>query len=102
MQSELGWAPDQAWLDRAMAGAARLPGCSGANVSASGLVLTNHHCVTACLRALSGPGADYYEAGFMARARDDERRCPGMSVQLLTGISDVTARIDRRCRGRAA
>ena len=25
MQSELGWAPDQAWLDRAMAGAGRVP-----------------------------------------------------------------------------
>ena len=47
MQSELGWAPDQAWLDRVMAGTARLPGCSASNVSAQGLVLTNHHCVIA-------------------------------------------------------
>ena len=27
MRAELGWAPDQAWLDRIMAGTARLPGC---------------------------------------------------------------------------
>jgi hypothetical protein len=46
MQRDLGWAPDQAWLDRVMAGAARLPGCSGSNVSANGLMLTNHHCIT--------------------------------------------------------
>jgi hypothetical protein len=94
MQREMGWAPDQAWLDRATAGTARLPGCSGANVSAEGLVLTNHHCVVACLASLSTAQANFLENGFMARVRADEVRCPGMSVQLLTGVADVTARID--------
>src|SRR5688500_3921173 len=59
MQRDLGWAPDQAWLDRVMAGAARLPGCSGSNVSANGLMLTNHHCITACLRNLSSEQSDF-------------------------------------------
>ncbi len=94
MRAEMGWAPDQAWLDRVMAGTARLPGCSASNVSDQGLVLTNHHCVISCVTALSTADANYIDAGFMARTREDERRCPNMSVQVLTGVSDVTQQID--------
>jgi hypothetical protein len=99
MQRDLGWAPDQAWLDRVMAGAARLPGCSGSNVSANGLMLTNHHCITACLRNLSSEQSDFLAAGFMARSREEERRCPNYSISVLTGISDVTQRIDTATTG---
>lgn len=94
MTRELGWAPDQAWLDRVMAATARLPGCSASNVSGEGLVLTNHHCVLSCVAALSSAGADYVEQGFMARARAEERRCPNLAVSVLVAVSDVTARID--------
>jgi hypothetical protein len=94
MRAEMGWAPDRAWLDRVMAGTARLPGCSASNVSGEGLVLTNHHCVISCISALSSADANYIENGFMARTREEERRCPNMSVQVLTGISDVTQQID--------
>ena len=102
MRQELGWAPDRAWLDRAMAGSARLPGCSASNVSAQGLVLTNHHCVVSCVQNLSGPQANYLHDGFMARARAEERQCPGMDVQILTAIADVTAQIDTATRGAPA
>ncbi|MEQ1619352.1 MAG: S46 family peptidase [Terricaulis sp.] len=94
MERELGWAPEQAWLDAAMAGVARLPGCSASNVSADGLILTNHHCVISCIGALSSAEANYIEAGFRAPARAEERRCPNLSVSLLLSVSDVTARID--------
>ena len=94
MRSALGWAPDQAWLDRVMAGTARLPGCSASNVSGEGLVLTNHHCVISCVTALSTAEANYIEHGFMARAREEERRCPNMSVQVLTSLRDVTQNIE--------
>ena len=99
MQRELGWAPDQAWLDRVMAGAARLPGCSGSNVSANGLMLTNHHCITACLRNLSDSQNDFLATGFAARAREEERRCPNYALSVLTGITDVTNRIDTATTG---
>ncbi|QGZ94104.1 S46 family peptidase [Terricaulis silvestris] len=102
MQRDLGWAPDQAWLDRVMAGAARLPGCSGSNVSANGLMLTNHHCITACLRNLSSEQSDFLAAGFTARTREEERRCPNYSISILTGITDVTQRIDTATAGVAA
>lgn len=94
MQREMGWAPDQAWRDRVMAGTARLPGCSASNVSGQGLVLTNHHCVISCVVALSSSDANYIEQGFMARAREQERRCPNMNVDVLTQITDVTANIE--------
>jgi hypothetical protein len=94
MQASLGWAPDQAWLDRVMQGTARMPGCSASNVSGAGLVLTNHHCVIACVQALSSAAANYLDAGFMAHAGGEERRCPGMYVQVLSHIEDVTAAIN--------
>lgn len=94
MRAEMGWAPDQAWLDRIMAGTARLPGCSASNVSGQGLVLTNHHCVISCVTALSTAEANFIQDGFMARTREEERRCPNMQVSVLTGISDVTQQID--------
>ncbi len=94
MQTQLGWAPDQAWLDRVMAGAARLPGCSGANVSSDGLVLTNHHCVIACVGNISSAQANYVRDGFMARTRAEERRCPGYAIQVLERMSNVTDAIN--------
>jgi hypothetical protein len=94
MQASLGWAPDHAWLDRVLQATARMPGCSASNVSGAGLVLTNHHCVIACVQALSSAQANYLEAGFMARAGGEERRCPGMYVQVLSHIEDVTDAIN--------
>ncbi|MEZ6023654.1 MAG: S46 family peptidase [Hyphomonadaceae bacterium] len=94
MRNELGWAPDQAWLNRAMQGSGRLPGCSSSNVSPEGLMLTNHHCVIACVRSLSTAELNYLADGFAARAREDERRCPGMHLEVLTEITDVTSRIE--------
>ncbi|WP_395645919.1 S46 family peptidase [Terricaulis sp.] len=101
MRQQMGWAPDQAWLDRVMVGTARLPGCSGSNVSAEGLMLTNHHCAIACIRALSTAEQDFLADGFMARTRAEERRCAGMSILLLQGVTDVTARIEAATAGAA-
>lgn len=99
MREEMGWAPDQAWLDRTMAGTARLPGCSASNVSDAGLVLTNHHCVISCVTALSTTDNNYIEHGFMAQAREQELRCPNMSIDVLTAITDVTGAIEAATAG---
>lgn len=99
MQAEMGWAPDQAWLERVMAGTARLPGCSAAIVSSEGLVLTNHHCIISCVTALATAEANYIQDGFFARVREDERRCPNMSVSVLMDVRDVTADIERAAAG---
>ena len=102
MRAEMGWAPDQAWLDRVMTGTARLPGCSASNVSEAGLVLTNHHCVITCVSAVSTTDNNYVENGFMARVREAELRCPNMSIDVLTAIRDVTGTISAATAGVAA
>jgi len=92
---------DQAWLDRVQASAARLSsGCSSSVVSPKGLVLTNHHCVVDCVQALSSPKMDYVTLGYGVTAAAPERRCPGMQAEILTSISDVTARIGQATAGK--
>jgi len=91
VRKDLGWAPDKAWLDTVRASAVRLTGgCSASVVSPQGLVLTNHHCVIACVQDLSTEKTDYVQAGFTARGREDERKCPGQQAEIVTAIADVT------------
>jgi hypothetical protein len=93
--------PDQAWLDRAMRSAARLAGgCSGSFVSATGLVLTNHHCVLDCVQDLSSKEHDYVNRGFVAATRADEKQCPGMEINRLESIADVTERVQTATLGK--
>lgn len=86
----LGLAPQP---QRLMHSSVRLPNGSGSFVSAEGLVLTNHHVVSDCIDALSSAREPLQQRGFVARQRAQERRCPGMRVQVLQGIDDVTAQM---------
>lgn len=87
---------DKRWLDKVRGAAVRLTsGCSASNVSPQGLVLTNHHCVIECVQDLSTPQNDLVKAGFSATGRGDERTCPGMQAEILTGIEDVTDRVGK-------
>jgi hypothetical protein len=63
------------------------------------LVLTNHHCVIACVNALSTTQVNYIADGFMARTREEERRCPSMSVDVLQSVSNVTQAIETATAG---
>ena len=94
MQQELGWAPDAAWLKRAMLGSVKVGnGCSGSFVSRNGLVLTNHHCVASCIDQLSNASDNLLETGFLAQGAAAERRCPALEVSRLEQISDVTREV---------
>jgi hypothetical protein len=85
---------DQAWLNKVQAAAARLSvGCSSSIVSGQGLLLTNNHCVADCARAVSPAGSDYLKNGFLAAIKPEEKACPQMDAEILTGITDVTARM---------
>jgi hypothetical protein len=95
-----GFAPDQQWLHHAQLGSVRLAGgCSGSFVSKDGLVLTNHHCAHACIEQLSTPTDDRVKAGFLAKTRADEVRCPEIEINDLTDISDVTAEVQKATAG---
>ena len=91
MQQRYGFTPDAAWADTMMRASARLGGgCSASFVSPQGLVMTNHHCITRCVEQLSTAANNRMATGFLARQRDDELRCPGVEVNRLEAITDVT------------
>jgi hypothetical protein len=94
MQADHGWAPDAKWLSRVQAAAVRLTGgCSASFVSAEGLILTNHHCVVECAQDNSTDQRDLLKQGFMPARREEELKCPGQQAEVVTAISDVTARM---------
>ena len=84
---------DQAWLDRVRNAAVRIQGCSASFVSDQGLILTNWHCVVGCSQELSSPEQDYVKNGFMTANREEEKRCPGQTAEVLVDIVDVTDRV---------
>jgi hypothetical protein len=89
-----------AWLDTVRGAAVRLSvGCSASVVTGSGLVLTNNHCVADCAQNLSSAGRDYFKMGYQAATREDEKTCAGMQAEILTAITDVTARMIAAGRG---
>ena len=102
VQADHGWGPDQAWLNHVQASAVRLTGgCSASFVSPEGLILTNHHCVIACLQQLSTPSSDLLANGFNAASRTEERACPGQQAEVVTMISDVTSRVQGAITGKS-
>jgi hypothetical protein len=92
---------DQAWLDNVRGASVRLSsGCSASVVTKDGLVLTNHHCVRDCAQNLSTAKVDYVKEGFSTASREDEKLCPGMQAEILSTISDVTARVSGAAAGK--
>jgi hypothetical protein len=89
----LGTNIDQAWLDRVRLSSVKFGGCSAGVVSAEGLVMTNNHCVATCVANLSTQAVNYAETGFTPRTREEERKCPGGTAEILTDITDVTGRM---------
>ena len=95
VQQKYGFAPTQQWLDHLRLSSVRIAGgCSASVVSASGLVMTNHHCVRSCIESVSGLARkDYNRDGFFAKTPGDEVRCPGMELNQLVDIANVTLRV---------
>ncbi len=88
------------WLDRARLSSVRYgESCSASFVSPDGLVMTNHHCARECVEAVSNQGADYVVNGFYAPLRRDEKLCPGLFLDQLIEIENVTPRVQGAARG---
>lgn len=83
-----------AYLDHLRMSAVRFNnGGTGSFVSANGLLFTNHHVGSDCIAKLSTPANDLMKKGFLARTPAEEKACPDLEVNVLTGIEDVTEKV---------
>ncbi|MFA8342624.1 MAG: S46 family peptidase [Rhodothermaceae bacterium] len=89
-----GFKPDTKWLEDVQKSALQFGGgCSGAFVSPNGLIMTNHHCARGRLRGVQKDGENLLRDGFYAPTLAEERRLPGLYVDQLIAIEDVTSEI---------
>jgi hypothetical protein len=95
VKAKYGFEPSKDWLDHLRLASVRIAGgCSASVVSADGLVMTNHHCARECIENLSGlTKKDFNKDGFYAKTEKDEARCPGMELNQLAEITDVTKKV---------
>ncbi|MEA3451034.1 MAG: S46 family peptidase [Bacteroidota bacterium] len=67
--------------------------CTGEIVSDKGLLFTNHHCGFGRIQAHSTVDHDYLKNGFWAKSFDEELPNPGLYVQFMVRMDDVTRKI---------
>ena len=100
VKQKYGFSMSDEWLHHVQLSSARIAGgCSASFVSASGLVMTNHHCAHSCIQQLSTKEKDFVQTGFYAKAESDEVKCPEIEINQLAEISDVTERIGKATAG---
>ena len=93
-QKTYGFRPDQAWFDAVQLASLRFADyCSASFVSASGLVMTNHHCARESGTGVARKGEDLNATGFFAKNPADERKVDGLFVDQLVKIEDITKRV---------
>ena len=68
-------------------------GCTGEIVSDKGLIFTNHHCGYGSIQQLSSVEHDYLKDGFWASSFEQELPVPGLKVQFVRHIEDVTEQV---------
>ncbi|GMT96467.1 S46 family peptidase [Corallococcus caeni] len=77
-----------------LAGTVNTGGCSGSFISASGLIITNHHCAFSIIQEHSSPQKDLITDGFLAKSQSEELPGKGSRVQVPRGFKDVTAEVN--------
>lgn len=91
-KSEYNFNATDEWLNKVRMSALRFATyCSASFVSEDGLVMTNHHCARESVTEVTKEGEDLHKDGFIAAALEDERKVPGLFVDQLVLIMDVTA-----------
>ena len=89
------FSPSKEWFEKARLSALRLPNCSASFVSEDGLVMTNHHCARSALDKVNREGENLPENGFYAKTLEEERKVPGLYVDQLVLIKDVTDEVQK-------
>lgn len=89
----------QSFLRRVQGASVRLNnGGSGSFVSPGGLLMTNHHVASDCIKKLSSKEKDYIRDGFLAADLSGEMKCPDLELNVLLEIETVTERVNRDLR----
>jgi Peptidase S46 len=96
LKAKYGFEPPAGWADHLRSAAVRFNGGgSGSFVSASGLIMTNHHVGADTLSKLSTKEHDYYRDGFFAHSYEEEAKAPDLELNVLIAIEDVTGRVNQ-------
>ena len=95
LESKYNFDPSPELLATLQRGSVRLNnGGSGSFVTPEGLVMTNHHVASDCIRKLSSEKNDYVAEGFYAATRAKEMKCPDLELNVLMEIETVTDRVN--------
>ncbi len=93
-KEEYNFEPDDSWFEKAQKSALKFGGgCSASFVSANGLIMTNHHCIRGIINKAANEDEDFLRDGFMAKTAEEERQIPGLYVEQLLIVKDVTDEI---------
>ena len=95
LKEKYGFDLTDAWLEHARLASVRFNnGGSGSFVSASGLIITNHHIGTDALSKLSTAKRNLLRDGFHDASLADELKCDDLELNVLQDITDVTERVN--------
>ena len=95
LEEKYNFEPTKQWLDHLQKASVRLnSGGSGSFISATGLVITNHHVGADALQKFSDEQHNYLHDGFYARTQAEEKKCVDLELNVLMSIEDVTARVN--------
>ncbi|MFK8105156.1 MAG: S46 family peptidase [Saprospiraceae bacterium] len=95
-QKTYGFTPDEEWLTSVREAALRFSTfCSASFVSPNGLIMTNHHCSRGVGGALMEGDEDFEANGFYATTQAEERKAPGLFVEQLIKLADITAEVKK-------
>lgn len=90
-KQEYNFTPDKDWFEHVRRSALKFATyCSASFVSADGLIMTNHHCARESVTKVEKENENLHENGFIANSIEDERPVPGLFVDQLVLIRDVT------------
>jgi hypothetical protein len=90
-----GFTPTKEWFEKARLSTLRLPNCTASFISEDGLIMTNHHCAHSALDSANREGERLPEAGFYAATLGEERKVPGIYVDQLIAMEDVTTEVQQ-------